>query len=114
MPSNSDTTRPVPNSKVYWLDIERLRRRPRARSRRLWTALFIGVIAWMLLGCASQTPHSLASPPVPANLLVKCQPLLPLDDGIAGTILRKLAEVSAAYYECADRHNATVNALKSQ
>jgi hypothetical protein len=63
------------------------------------------------VGCAQQTPR-LAAPAVPANLLVKCEALTPLEDGTAASVLRKLGEVAAQYYECADRHNAIVDALR--
>jgi hypothetical protein len=40
--------------------------------------------------------------------------LAPLADGEAGTVLRKLIEISEQYYECARKDQALVEAVKEK
>lgn len=44
--------------------------------------------------------------------MARCPDLTPLDDAQAATVLRKVVEVSEAYYACQRRHDALIEAVK--
>lgn len=50
-------------------------------------------------------------PQVPANLLVPCDPLPLLSDGIAASVLRWSIEVVNQYQDCAASHQALIQAI---
>ena len=64
----------------------------------------------MLMACASSTPPSRAISPPPADLAQPCEPLAPLADGIAATVLRWAVATVEQYQDCQRRHGALVRA----
>ena len=76
------------------------------------TSILGAYLTVALVGCASpQTPSGVRME-LPANLTSPCPQLTELQDGQAGTVLRKLIEVAESYYECADKHRALVEAVR--
>ena len=63
----------------------------------------------MLMACASSTKQLQASPP-PPDLAQPCEPLPPLADGIAATVLRWAVATVEQYQDCQRRHGALVRA----
>jgi hypothetical protein len=66
----------------------------------------------MMTGCAAPMPPSAERSPLPADLLTQCPNLLPLDDAVADSVLRKIVEISEMYYECARGKSALIEAIK--
>ena len=85
--------------------------RSRAMCKRLLSAQFIVMIVWMTAGCATPTPH-LPAVPIPANLTQPCPDLTPMAGKTGADVLRKIVEISQAYYECADAHAALIEAVR--
>lgn len=71
----------------------------RLSSARLWSVLFIGIVATLLTGCASSTRPS-SPPKVDPLVKVSCPPLAPLLDDSFGATTSRLADVAATYYRC--------------
>lgn len=74
--------------------------------------LFIATCVSAVMGCQSLTAPLPERPPLPANLTAPCLPLTPLEDGTGAAVLRKLVEVSGAYYDCAARHGSLSDAVR--
>lgn len=70
-------------------------------------APFILALALTLTGCASPTTRSQAAP-APAEAMVRCPDLAPLQSATGKAILDKLVEVSEMYYDCQAKHDALV------
>ena len=86
-----------------------------ARSSRKWTALWFATLtslALMTLGCQSLTGPSEARAPIPPSLTAPCQPLQPLSDGLAATVLRWITETAESYRECSSKHKALIEATR--
>lgn len=62
--------------------------------------------------CAPLMSSPQERPPLQGSLIQPCQDLTPLDDGAGASVLRKLVEVSDAYYVCAVRHAQLVKAIQ--
>jgi hypothetical protein len=75
-------------------------------------ALYIATCVLTLTGCETLTPPLPERPPIAGNLTSLCPPLTPLDDGTGAKVLRKVLEVSKAYYDCANKHEGLANAVK--
>lgn len=74
----------------------------------LWRKLCTALSALTLTACASSRPPSAE---IPASLRQPCQPLQPLIDGRAATVLRWAQSTALAYRECADRQAELVRAV---
>lgn len=87
-----------------------------ATSKRSWIGSWIGrciaACALTLTACALPIAPLPERAALPANLTALCPRLSPLDDGSGATVLRKLVEVSEAYYDCADKHEGLSKAVQ--
>jgi len=70
--------------------------------------------ALALTGCApsmtSVNPAPL--PPIPANLMAECPPLMPLQSGLLPALGASLARDSLMYNDCAMRHKLLVDVIR--
>jgi hypothetical protein len=66
----------------------------------------------MLTACVSLTPPYQERPPIPADLLALCPDLEPLKNGSMEEVEQNMTNLAKKYYECADRHQGLVEALK--
>jgi hypothetical protein len=73
-------------------------------------ALCIAVLASILGACSASMPPLPEKPTIPASLLLPCPKLLPLEGMTGLDLTRKLIEVGAAYYDCADSKQALIDA----
>ena len=81
--------------------------------KRSLTVLFTATCALTLTGCGALMQRSSAArAPLDASLTAECPVLSPLAEGTGAAVLRKMIEVSDAYYDCAARHRALVNAVR--
>lgn len=74
--------------------------------------LLLVLPALALTACTSLTMPLAERPPIPADLLALCPDLTPLETGSAKEVEQKLNDIAKHYYECADRHEGLVEAVK--
>lgn len=71
----------------------------------------VGACALILLcGCQSLMPRSKA--PLPVSLTNPCPNLDPLEGKTGADLVRKIVQISEAYYTCADKHKALADSVK--
>lgn len=63
-----------------------------------------------LTGCA--TDKAIPNAEIPANLLVKCEPLEQLAGMTGKDLLTNITSNAAIYHRCDDNHNALIDAVK--
>jgi hypothetical protein len=81
------------------------------KPKRSLIGLCIALSALMLTACASSKPPAQAKP-LQASLLTPCQPLPPHQGTTGADVLRTMTLWAGEFNECAERHNALVQALK--
>jgi len=68
------------------------------------------VLCIALTGCANSLPKPNVE--IPANLLVKCEPLEQLAGMTGKDLLTNITGNAAIYHRCDDNHNALIDAVK--
>lgn len=61
-------------------------------------------------GCATKLPQPNVR--LPAELTTKCQPLTKLEGTSGADLLKNIVANAEIYYDCADRHDKLIEAVK--